>query len=208
MKYDISTLKLLRKYIAADLFRYMTSTSAKAFVRGWYIAGFRYTFFMRCCKYFSCKGPLLKPIFLIFRITLRHYSIKYGFQIPYQTDIGPGLCIGHYGPIIVNPNSIIGINCNITVGVLLGLNHKLDENNLVRFEYPKVGNNVALCNNSKIIGGITIGSNSIIGVNSVVTKDIPNNSIAVGSPAKVISTKGSESLVGSFHPWTLKTAYL
>lgn len=145
------------------------------------------------------------PFYLICRIALRHYSIKYGFQIPWQTGIGPGLCIGHYGPIIVNPASKIGKNCNITVGVLLGLNHKVDsEGKSLGFEYPEIGNRVALGNGVKIIGGVKVGDDCVIGVNSVVTKDIPSMSIAVGSPAKIISYKGSAALVGSFHPWTDK----
>lgn len=110
--YDIKSFSELRKYIASDLYRYMTSTSVKAYLRGWYIAGFRYTFFMRCCKYFS-YSRILKPIYWVCRLVLRHYSVKYGFQIPWQANIGPGLAIGHYGTIIVNPNITIGVNCNI-----------------------------------------------------------------------------------------------
>lgn len=201
--YNIETLKKLRLYIASDLYRYMTSTSAKAFIRGWYIAGFRYTFFMRCCRYFGRKGKLLWPVYMLCRIALRHYSVKYGFQIPWQADIGPGLCIGHYGPIIVNPSAKMGINCNITVGVLLGLNHKTDaDGKSLGFEYPIVGDRVALGNGAKIIGGVRVGNDCAIGVNSVVTKDIPDMGVAVGMPAKVISQKGSAALVGSFHPWT------
>lgn len=208
MAYNITTFKELRRYIASDLFRYMTSTSLKSFVRAWYIAGFRYTFFMRCCRYFGTNGVLKKPLYLICRIALRHYSIKYGFQIPWQTEIGPGLSIGHYGPIIVNPSAKIGVNCNLTVGVLLGLNHKVDELGISQgFEYPVVGDRVALSNGAKLIGGVHVGSDSIIGVNAVVTKDIPDRSIAVGAPAKVISDKGSAALVGSFHPWTLSEKF-
>lgn len=204
MAFDISTFKELRLYIASDLYRYMTSCSFKAFIRGWYIAGFRYTFFMRCCRYFGKKGLLCKPLYMICRVALRHYSVKYGFQIPWQTDIGPGLCIGHYGPIIINPSAKIGINCNITVGVLLGLNHKTDaDGKSLGFEYPVIGNRVALGNGAKIIGGVTVGNDCIIGVNSVVTKDIPDMGIAVGMPAKLVSHKGSSAMVGSFHPWTL-----
>lgn len=206
--FEIKTFKSLTLYIAADLYRYMTSTSAKAFVRGWYIAGFRYTFFMRCCRYFGRKGKLLWPVYLLCRIALRHYSVKYGFQIPWQANIGPGLCIGHYGPIIVNPSAKIGINCNITVGVLLGLNHKTDaDGKSLGFEYPVVGDRVALGNGAKIIGGVRVGNDCVIGVNSVVTKDIPDMGIAVGMPAKVISQKGSAALVGSFHPWTISNSF-
>lgn len=203
MKYDIKTLKELRMYIASDLYRYTTSASLKAFIRGWYITGFRYTFFMRCCRYFGKKSTLFWPLYFFCRVALRHYSIKYGFQIPWQTEIGPGLSIGHYGPIIINPSARIGINCNITVGVLMGLNHKIDENGRsLGFEYPEIGNYVALSNGAKLIGGVKVGDHSVIGVNSVVTKDVPPMSIAVGVPAKVISDKGSVALVGSFHPWT------
>lgn len=203
MVYNISTFNELRKYIASDLYRYMTSTSAKSYLRGWYIAGFRYTFFMRCCRYLGRKGKLFLPLYFVCRVALRHYSVKYGFQIPWQTNIGPGLCIGHYGPIIVNPSSTIGTNCNITVGVLLGLNHKTDDSgNSLGFEYPEVGDRVALGNGAKVIGGVKIGNDCIIGVNSVVTKDIPNMGVAVGIPAKLVSHKGSSALVGSFHPWT------
>lgn len=203
-KYNITTFSDLKGYIASDLFRYTTSCSPLAFLRGWYITGFRYTFFMRWCKYLASKGMMAKPLFLIARVALRHYSVKYGFQIPYQADVGPGLSIGHYGPIIINPSAVIGANCNITVGVLLGLNHKVDdEGRSLGFEYPVVGNRVALGNGVKVIGGVVIGDDSAVGVNSVVTRSIPPRSIAVGSPAKVISDKGSAALVGSMHPFTL-----
>ena len=52
----------------------------------------------------------------------------------------------------------------------------------------KIGDNVWLGNNVIILPGVTIGSNVIIGANSVVSTDIPNNSVAVGMPAKVIKT--------------------
>lgn len=129
--------------------------------------------------------------------------MKYGFQIPWQTNIGPGLYIGHYGTIIVNPNSTIGVNCNISIGVLLGLNHKLDaDGHSLGFEYPVVGNRVSLGNNCKVIGGVEVGDNCIVGVSAVVTKSLPANSVAVGCPAKVISMTGSGAFVGSLHPWT------
>jgi len=50
----------------------------------------------------------------------------------------------------------------------------------------KIGENVWIGENAVILSGVTIGNGCVVGANSVVTKDIPNNSIAVGSPAKVI----------------------
>ena len=49
-----------------------------------------------------------------------------------------------------------------------------------------IGKNVWIGSNSTILSGVTIGDNAVIGAGSVVTKDIPENMIAVGSPAKVI----------------------
>lgn len=57
---------------------------------------------------------------------------------------------------------------------------------------PRIGNNVILSSGAKIIGGITIGNNVTIGANAVVTKDVPDNSIAVGIPAKVIAVNTPE----------------
>ncbi|MEK6936797.1 MAG: acyltransferase [Nanoarchaeota archaeon] len=50
----------------------------------------------------------------------------------------------------------------------------------------ELGNNVWLGNKVTVVAGVKIGDNSIIGANSVVTKDVPANSIAVGSPATVV----------------------
>lgn len=51
-----------------------------------------------------------------------------------------------------------------------------------------IGNNVFIGAESVVLPGVTIGNNVVIGANSTVTHDIPNNSVAVGSPARVIST--------------------
>ncbi len=52
----------------------------------------------------------------------------------------------------------------------------------------KIGNNVYFAQYCTVLKGVTIGDNCIIGFGSVVTKDIPGNSVAVGRPAKVISS--------------------
>ena len=49
-----------------------------------------------------------------------------------------------------------------------------------------VGDNVWIGGNVVVLPGVTIGSNSVIGAGSVVTKDIPSNVVAVGNPCKVI----------------------
>lgn len=52
---------------------------------------------------------------------------------------------------------------------------------------PIIGDNVIIFAGAKIIGKIAVGNNSIIGANTVVTKDVPDGSIVAGVPAKIIS---------------------
>lgn len=65
---------------------------------------------------------------------------------------------------------------------------KEDYKNIDLFGKITVGNNVHISPNATIMPGITIGNNCIIGFGAIVTKNIPDNSIAVGIPAKVIGT--------------------
>ena len=56
----------------------------------------------------------------------------------------------------------------------------------------KIGENVWICDKVTILGGVTIGDNVIIGADSIVTHDIPSNSIAAGIPAKIIKQLKNE----------------
>lgn len=201
--YRITKFTQLRRYIAADLYRYMTSTSMRAYLRGWFIPGFRYCFFLRTSQYmaYSRFRMLYLPVYLIIRLILRHYQFKYGISIHHTCNIGPGLSIGHFGNIIVNPYAEIGKNCNLAPGVLLGLNFNKKTN---RFEYPVIGDFVALANNAKVLGGAILGNWSMVAVSAVVTKDVPENAVVAGIPAKIINYESSRQYVGSFHPWTLQ----
>ena len=101
-------------------------------------------------------------------------------QIPSDTQIGEGLYIGHFGPIIVNPDAVIGKNFCISVGTLVG--NALGKKKGV----PTIGDNVFMGRNSIVIGNVTIGNNVLIGAGSVVVKDIPDNCVVAGNPAKII----------------------
>lgn len=107
--------------VSADLYRYGGRRDRAAFLKNLAcIPGFRYTFLMRTAKYLKSRGTLLLPLYAISRFLLNHYQYKYGISIPYNTDIGPGLYIGHFGGIIVNAEAKIGRNCNINQEVTVG----------------------------------------------------------------------------------------
>lgn len=119
-----------------------------------------------------------------FRVLKKIYSCIYKPQILLQIDtpsnrIGTGLMIWHGFSTIINADRI-GDNCTIWHQVTVG--NKLDDGECK----PIIEDNVKICTGAIVIGNIHIGKNSIIGAGSVVVKDVPDNVIVAGIPAKVI----------------------
>lgn len=121
-----------------------------------------------------------------YRIGYISYIIKWMFPadktfiISNQTKINGGIYVAHPFATIINAKCI-GENLSIRQCTTIG--NKTDgRNDLV----PTIGSNVTLGANVIIIGNIQIGNNVIIGAGSVVVHDVPNNSIVVGNPSKVI----------------------
>lgn len=92
-----------------------------------------------------------------------------------------GLYIGHPYCITINPQSVIGENCNIHKGVTIG-----QENRGTRKGVPIIGNRVWIGVNATVIGKITIGNDVLIAPNSYVNFDVPPHSIVIGNPGNVI----------------------
>ena len=94
--------------------------------------------------------------------------------------------------VFVDPNEII-MGDNVMIGPQCGFYtalHPLDaETRIKGYESAKpikIGNNVWIGGGVKVLPGVTIGDNAVIGAGSVVTKDIPANSLAYGNPCRVI----------------------
>jgi serine O-acetyltransferase len=117
---------------------------------------------------------------------LRRYKFKHGISIPRTTQIGSGLYIGHVGNIVVNAGSVIGKNCNLFHGVSL-LEGGFGEN----LGSPTIGDNTFIGPGAKVIGRVGIGNNVLISANSVAVRDVPDNAVVMGSPARVISYGGA-----------------
>lgn len=117
----------------------------------------------------------------LFWFALLHVTkIITGIQfIPYLR-IGRGLRILHFGGIVINTNAVIGKNFNVAQGVLIG--ETIGE----RSEYPTIGDNVYCGANSIVIGGVTIGNDVLIAPGAFVNFDVPDNSIVIGNPGKII----------------------
>jgi serine O-acetyltransferase len=117
-------------------------------------------------------------------------EITTGIDIPNQAEVGKGLYIGHFGGIFLNSGVKMGEYCNLSQGVTIGVGGRGENSGC-----PKLGDRVFIGPGAKIFGPITIGNDVAIGANAVVTKDLPDNAVAVGIPAKIISYKGSKDFI-------------
>lgn len=117
---------------------------------------------------------------IFWKIVLRHYQIKYGFQIYPETQIGEGFYLGHWGSLVINPDTIIGKNCNIAQGVTIGRQNRGKNEGS-----PIIGDEVWIGTNAVVVGAVTIGNNVLIAPNTYVNFDVPNDSMVMGNPGRV-----------------------
>lgn len=138
---------------------------------------------------FAERTKLLNELF--YKIG-NNITIEYNFYCDYGKNISVGdnfyanhnLVILDCAEVVFGDNIFIGPNCGFYCAY-----HPLNTRTRnKRYEYAasiKVGNDVWFGGNVVVLPGVTIGDNVVIGAGSVVTKDIPSNSVAYGNPCKV-----------------------
>lgn len=117
----------------------------------------------------------------------------YGLEIVVGADIGPGLYIAHPVGVVIAPERM-GANCSVIANVTIGMRNE--------WEFPIIGDRVFMGAGARVLGGITIGNDAVIGANAVVVNDIPVGATAVGIPARISRINGvrvntSEAIEGS-----------
>ena len=108
-----------------------------------------------------------------------------GIEIHPGATIGKGFFIDHGMGVVIGETTVIGDNCSIYQGVTLGGTGK----DLGK-RHPTLGNNVMVGAGAKVLGPFTIGDNTKIAAGAVVLKEIPDESTAVGVPARVVRKQG------------------
>lgn len=185
------TYREYRYLVLSDLYRISDDLGAGALlrhvVRG---SAFKYNFWMRTCRFTHGHPFCRHTLYHVARAMLTRYTYKFGISIPFETTIGSGFYIGHFGGIVVNEKSVIGRNCNISHGVTLG-----EANRGEKKGCPVLGDDVYIGPGAKIVGAVRIGNDVAIGANCVVTRDVPDHSVVVGIPGRVISQEGSAGYV-------------
>ncbi|MBU2061320.1 MAG: serine O-acetyltransferase [Bacteroidetes bacterium] len=137
---------------------------------------YQVVFLFRLCANIS-KLWYLKPLLIFLDYVRVAISSCY---ISNKATIDSGLYLPHATGIVIGSGASIGMNCTIYQNVTIG------RKNVNSAEYPTIGNNVTVCAGACLIGGIYIGNNSVVGANSVVLCNVPDNCTAVGVPAKII----------------------
>jgi serine O-acetyltransferase len=168
---------LANKQLRADLFRYEGNLDYNAFKKSYRNTGFHFTLFFRL----SWSLGKYTAVGMYARWMYKKLSFKYGYQIPRKTNIAGGMRISHYGPLLINSKTVIGANSYFSHNITIGETKRGE-----RQGSPTLGEKVWLGPGVVIVGKITIGDNVLIAPNTYVNMDVPNNSIVIGNPAKII----------------------
>jgi len=107
-----------------------------------------------------------------------------GIEIHPGARIGKGFFIDHGMGVVIGETAEIGDNCTLYHGVTLGGTSWAKEK-----RHPTLGDNVVIGSGAKVLGPFKVGDNSKVGSNSVVVKEVPENSTVVGIPGKVVMSE-------------------
>ncbi|MBD5584687.1 MAG: serine acetyltransferase [Clostridia bacterium] len=128
----------------------------------------------------SQRGFYHKIAFEVWYWLFRRQRVRTNIML-FPGTIGPGIQLMHPGYRRIGSFVKIGKNCTILPMVLCGRRHPDDKDSLV-----VIGDNCYISTGVTILGPVTIGNNVVIGAGAVVNKDIPDNTVVGGIPAKVI----------------------
>ncbi len=151
--------------------------------------GVKAVFFHRIANFFSTA-----KFHLIARIISQFSRFLTGIEIHPNAKIGKNLFIDHGMGVVIGETSDIGDNVTIyhmaTLGGIAPSINSDNQRNVKR--HPTLKENVVVGSGAQILGPVVVGKNAKIGANAVVTKDVPENAVMVGIPAKNVGTTSEE----------------
>ena len=162
--------------------------------------GAKAVFFHKIANFFA-----IAKFNLIARIISQFSRFLTGIEIHPKANIGKNLFIDHGMGVVIGETSDIGDNVTIyhmaTLGGISPSVNSNEQRNIKR--HPTLKDNVVVGSGAQILGPVTVGKNAKIGANAVVTKDVPENAVMVGIPAKNVGeTSVSDE---NFKPYGITT---
>ncbi len=158
--------------------------------------GAKAVFFHKIANFFA-----IAKFHLVARIISQFSRFLTGIEIHPRANIGKNLFIDHGMGVVIGETSEIGDNVTIyhmaTLGGISPSVNSNEQRNIKR--HPTLKDNVVVGSGAQILGPVTVGKNAKIGANAVVTKDVPENAVMVGIPAKNVSE--NSSLENDFKPY-------
>ena len=151
--------------------------------------GVKAIFFYKIANFFA-----IAKFNLVARIISQFSRFLTGIEIHPKAEIGKNLFIDHGMGVVIGETSKIGDNVtiyhNVTLGGISPSINSNDQRDMKR--HPTLEDNVVIGSGAQILGPIVIGKNSLIGSNSVVTKNVTEKSVMAGIPARRVgdATKG------------------
>ena len=131
---------------------------------------------------------------LVARIISQFSRFLTGIEIHPKAKIGKNLFIDHGMGVVIGETSEIGDNVTIYHMVTLGgISPSINSDSQRQIKrHPTLMNNVVIGSGAQILGPVIVGENAKVGANAVVTKDVPNNAVMIGIPAKNVGTSSGE----------------
>ena len=131
---------------------------------------------------------------LVARIISQFSRFLTGIEIHPKAKIGKNLFIDHGMGVVIGETSEIGDNVTIYHMVTLGgISPSINSDSQRQIKrHPTLMDNVVIGSGAQILGPVVIGKNAKVGANAVVTKDVPDNAVMIGIPARNVGTTSEE----------------
>lgn len=173
------SISIFKEHIFSDMFR-QEGRCGWRFLPLYFLTkrSFRITFLHRLCHY--SQSGVVRVFLPLFKVLYRIVCVLYNVDIPICTKIGKGLLLYHAYGLVIDGRAIIGDNVMLGHQVTIGTEEG---------KSPVLGDCVRVAPGAKIIGRVSLGSNVVVGANCVVINDVPENTITVGIPNRVIDRK-------------------
>ena len=191
----IGTWKRFRGLVFSDLQRYRPGEASwlKVFVRCTTLPGMIASVIVRAQQCLWDSGRTRSAM------TLRTVGlILVGIDSVPGAKIGPGLLLAHPNGVTIGNTLTIGANVSFAGGVTCAARYP--DPLQAGQDFATICDGAVLGAHAVLVGGVTVGRNAMVGSNSVVLSDVPDDTVVIGNPARKVGTREGQSAVGAAAP--------